>query len=186
MTMFRLVRSDIDRMRALSGMSSNASILAVPMALLNPRLCPAVLIRLAGWLVRCRLSVLAKLVALANLVLFGIEASPRIEIGPGLFLPHTSGTVIGAARIGRNVTIFQGVTLGAKELDMSFVPESRPRIEDDVIIGAGAKVLGGVRIGTGARIGANAVVITDIPDGALAVGIPAKVVAVDHAEKVIG
>lgn len=183
--MFRLVRSDIERMRALSGTPGPASVLAVPLALLNPRLCPAVLIRLAAWLARCRLGVLAKLVALVNLVLFGIEASPRIEIGAGLFLPHTSGTVIGAARIGRNVTIFQGVTLGAKELDMSFVPESRPRVEDDVVIGAGAKILGGVRIGTGARIGANAVVISDVPDGALAIGIPAKIVYADRAEQVI-
>jgi serine O-acetyltransferase len=183
--MFRLVRSDIARMRELSGMASAASALAVPMALLNPRLCPAVLIRLAGWLARCHLGALAKLVALVNLVLFGIEASPRVEIGPGLFLPHTSGTVIGAACIGRNVTIFQGVTLGAKELDMSFVREARPRIEDDVVIGAGAKILGGVRIGAGARIGANAVVIADVPDGALAVGIPAKIVNLDSAEKVI-
>lgn len=186
MTMFRLVRSDIARMRALSGAASPASILAVPIALVNPRLCPAVLIRLAGWLLRCRLGVFAKLVAFINLVLFGIEVSPRIEIGAGLFLPHTSGTVIGAARIGRNVTIFQGVTLGAKELDMSFVPESRPLIEDDVIIGAGAKILGGVRIGTGARVGANAVVVTDVPDGALAVGVPAKIVYPNISEQVIG
>ena len=68
---------------------------------------------------------------------------------------------------------------------MSFVPESRPRVGDDVVIGAGAKILGGVRIGTGARIGANAVVISDVPDGALAIGIPAKIVYADRAEQVI-
>jgi len=109
-------------------------------------------------------------------VLFSIEVSARIPIGAGLFLPHTSDTVIGAASIGRNVTIFQGVTLGAKELDMNFIPASRPVIEDDVIIGAGAKVLGGVRIGRGARIGANAVVLIDVPPGAVAVGVPAQIV----------
>lgn len=185
MTMFPLVRSDIERLRSLSGVVGSVSALAVLFALFNPRLCPTVLIRAAAWLARHRLGVVGKLVTFVNLVLFGIEVSPRIEIGPGLFLPHTSGTVIGAARIGRNVTIFQGVTLGAKELDMSFVPESRPVIEDGAIIGAGAKVLGGVRIGVGARVGANAVVVVDVPDGALAVGVPAKIVHVDPSAELI-
>lgn len=168
-------------MRQLSGNDgAEVSALHVLFGMLNPRLCPVILIRLAAWLATHRLGPLGKIVTILNLVLFGIEVSPRIPIGPGLFLPHTSGTVIGAAGVGANVTIFQGVTLGAKELDLAFDLSSRPIIEDNVIIGAGAKVLGAVRIGAGARIGANAVVVTDIPPGAVAIGIPAKVVQPDR------
>jgi len=176
MTMFETTRADIARMYELSGSPRAVSILGVLKGLCNPRLCPAILIRAGYWLAQHRLGVLARFVSVINLVLFSIEVSARIPIGAGLFLPHTSGTVIGAASIGRNVTIFQGVTLGAKELDMNFIPASRPVIEDDVIIGAGAKVLGGVRIGRGARIGANAVVLIDVPPGAVAVGVPAQIV----------
>lgn len=180
--MFALVRSDIARMRELCGMpSAPVSGLSVLLGVFSPRLCPVILVRVAAWLAAHRLGPLGKLITIANLVIFGIEVSPRIPIGPGLFLPHTSGTVIGAARVGANVTIFQGVTLGAKELDMTFDASSRPVIEDGVVIGAGAKILGGVRIGAGARIGANAVVVTNVPAGAVAVGIPARIVESDVA-----
>ncbi|MCT7307327.1 MULTISPECIES: serine O-acetyltransferase [Ralstonia] len=110
-----------------------------------------------------------------NFVVFGIEIAARCEIGPGLYFPHTQGTVIGAWSIGKNAVIYQGATLGAKELDFAYSEVSRPRLDDNVTIGAGAKVLGGVRLGHGARVGANAVVITSIPEGALAVGVPAKI-----------
>lgn len=99
----------------------------------------------------------------------------RCPIGPGLFLPHTHGTVIGAERIGRNVTIYQGVTLGAREVDFAYGRGTRPVVEDGVIIGSGAKVIGGITLGSGSRIGANSVVLASVPVGALAIGIPAKV-----------
>ena len=70
---------------------------------------------------------LPQLFTYLNILLFGIEVAPRCEIGPGIFFPHTSGTVIGARRVGANVTIYQGVTLGAKELDMRFDPSSGRR-----------------------------------------------------------
>lgn len=182
MTMLAQVRLDIARMRELSGMGRGpVSAMAAIAGMLSPRLCPVILIRAAAWLAAHRLGPLAKLVTVINLVLFGIEVSSRIPIGPGLFLPHTSGTVIGAARVGANVTIFQGVTLGAKELDMVFDLSTRPVIEDEVVIGAGAKILGGVRVGRGARIGANAVVVTDVPPGAVAVGVPAKIMQAQSA-----
>ncbi|WP_316894038.1 serine O-acetyltransferase [Ralstonia mannitolilytica] len=114
---------------------------------------------------------------MVNFVVFGIEIAARCEIGPGLYLPHTQGTVIGAWSIGKNAVIYQGVTIGAKELDFAYSEVSRPKLGDNVTIGAGAKVLGGVQLGPGARIGANAVVITSVPEGALAVGIPAKVLS---------
>jgi serine O-acetyltransferase len=135
------------------------------------------LCRLAHRLFRWRLGPLAKLLSLLNFFLFGIEIAVRCPIGKGLFFPHTQGTVIGAQAIGENAIIFQGVTLGARELDFSYGVASRPLLGDNVTVGAGAKVLGPVSLGDGARIGANAVVLTSIPAGTLAVGAPARPVA---------
>ena len=117
----------------------------------------------------------SKLFSILNVLFFGIEVSPRVAIGGGLFLPHTVGTVIGAAQIGENVTIMQGVTLGAKEPDMGFTLSARPVIGNCVTIGAGAKIIGHVTVGDHAKIGANAVVLNDVPAHATAVGIPARI-----------
>ena len=94
------------------------------------------------------------------------------DFGPRLFLPHPFGIVVHArVRLGRRVTLFQNVTLG-EDNERPGVPV----LGDDIIVGAGAVILGAVTIGSGARIGANAVVLRDIPEGAVAVGIPARVV----------
>lgn len=95
-------------------------------------------------------------------------ASP--EIGPGLFIAHGHGSTIAAARIGRNCYVHQGVTIG-----WDYRGERAPVLGDGVFVGAGAKVLGAVTIGEGARIGANAVVLCDVPAGATAVGVPARI-----------
>jgi serine O-acetyltransferase len=145
--------------------------------LLSPRFLPVVLLRLSNMLGRKRLGPLAKLVSLFNFVLFGIEVPASLEIGGGLVLPHTIGTVLGARRIGNNVTIFHQVTLGAVAADFAYDPAKRPLVEDDVTIGVGAKVLGNVVLGRGCNIGANAVVLQSVPPGATAVGIPARIVA---------
>lgn len=92
------------------------------------------------------------------------------EIGPGLFISHGQGTVLSAERIGANLWVHQGVTIG-----WDYQGARRPVIGDNVFIGAGAKILGAVTVGDGARIGANAVVVCDVPAGATAVGIPARV-----------
>jgi len=110
-------------------------------------------------------------------VLFGLEVSPRCEIGPGIFFPHPSGTVIGAWRIGSNVTIFQGVTLGAKELDMDFDFRLRPDVGDNVVLGSGSKILGGIHIGDNVAVGANSVVVDSVEADTTVVGIPARKVA---------
>jgi serine O-acetyltransferase len=110
-----------------------------------------------------------------NFFFFGIEIAVQCRVGKGLFLPHTQGTVIGAYSIGENATIFQGVTLGARELDFSFIESSRPAVGNDVTIGSGAKVLGGLTVGSGSRIGANAVVLESIPANVAAAGVPARV-----------
>ena len=149
------------------------------MKLVNPRFLPVFLIRLAAAAWRHTLfKPFGLLLTWLNFLLFGIECTPRCQIGPGLMLPHTSGTVIGAVSIGTNATIFQGVTLGAREADLGFTAETRPEVGDNVIIGAGAKVLGGIKLGNGSQIGANAVVIENVPENGVAVGIPAKVVKV--------
>jgi serine O-acetyltransferase len=140
----------------------------------NPRFATVVLIRLAqraharGW------TPLAKLFSLINVVVFGIEVPPRLEIGPGLVIPHTHGIVIGAGAVGADVTIYQGVTFGADLADFNFDLTKRPIVEDGVIVTAGAKIIGPVRLGTRSIVGANAVVIDDIPPDMLAIGIPAR------------
>jgi serine O-acetyltransferase len=141
----------------------------------SPRFAPITLIRLAHWLYQRRFRRSAKVVSLINFIVFGLEVPARLPMGMGLVIPHTNGTVIGAGYIGRNVTIFHQVTLGAKLADFGYDFALRPHVGDNVTITAGAKVLGPVRLGDGCTIGANAVVITDIPSGSLAVGIPATV-----------
>lgn len=154
---------------------------ALWVGLMAPRFVPVLLCRVAHWLYLKKLSPLAKFVSLLNFFLFGIEIAVRCPIGPGLFFPHTQGTVIGAWQIGSNATIFQGVTLGAKEVDFSYMEEGRPSVCDDVIIGSGAKVLGGVLIGDRVRIGANSVVLSSIPADTLAIGAPARSVSSQRA-----
>jgi serine O-acetyltransferase len=141
---------------------------------LSPRFAPVALVRAAQCLHSAGWARLAKLPALANFVLFGIEVPPRLPIGPGLVLMHTQGTVLGASTIGANVTLYQQVTLGARDMDFAYTLALRPVIEADVIISAGAKVLGGLTLGQGCVVGANAVVLKDVPPGHVAVGIPAR------------
>jgi serine O-acetyltransferase len=100
---------------------------------------------------------------------YGLEIQVGAEIGGGLYIAHPIGTVVAPRRIGRNCSIIAAVTIGMRN-EWEF-----PTIGDRVFIGAGARILGGVVIGDGAQIGANAVVIGDIPAGATAVGIPARV-----------
>lgn len=174
MSKFRL---DVERFYRLGGDERGISGARLIFSCFNPRLAPVALIRLAEFFYRHRIVPLSKICAMLNVMLFGIEVSPRVEIGGGLFLPHTVGTVIGAEKIGECVTIMQGVTLGAKEPDMQFTATSRPIIGSHVMIGAGAKVIGRVMVGDFSKIGANAVVLNDVPPHSVAVGVPAKVVA---------
>ena len=143
----------------------------------SPRFAPVVVLRVAYWLAANDWPRLANCFRFLNMVLFGLEAPSLVSIGPGLILPHTQGTVLGAAKIGRNVTIFHQVTLGASVADYGYDVNLRPIVEDEVTIFVGAKVLGALTLARGSTIGANAVVLENVPAGALAVGVPARVVA---------
>ena len=159
----------------LHGDSGKTSGLSLWIGIFSPRFIPVLLCRLAYFFYSHKLGPFAKIVSLLNFFLFGIEIAVRCPIGPGLFFPHTQGTVIGAWSIGDNATIFQGVTLGAKELDFSYTEASRPKLGNGITIGSGAKVLGGLTLGDGVQVGANSVVLGSFPDGVLLVGAPARV-----------
>ena len=113
--------------------------------------------------------------------LTGIEIHPGATIGKGLFIDHGSGVVIGeTAEIGDNCTLYQGVTLGGTGKD---VGKRHPTLGNNVMVGAGAKILGPFRVGDNCKIAANAVVLSEVPDDSTAVGIPARVVR-RHGRKV--
>jgi serine O-acetyltransferase len=170
------LRQDLERLYYFEGQPDRkASSGAVWRSALNPRFLPVILCRLSHALYCRKHILLARFVSLLNFHWFGMEIAMRCEIAPGLCFPHTIGTVIGAQRIGRNALIYHGVTLGAKEMDINYCPEMRPIVGDNVIIGSGAKVLGGIIIGNNVVIGANAVVTHSIPDNATVGGIPARV-----------
>jgi serine O-acetyltransferase len=118
-----------------------------------------------------------RVVAAASRALTGIEIHPAARIGPGFFVDHGMGVVIGeTAEIGRNVTLYQGVTLGGT----GFAAGKRhPTIEDNVTIGSGAKLLGPITVGHGSKIGANSVVIHDVPPNSTVVGNPGHPVRVE-------
>ena len=121
-------------------------------------------------------------------VLTGIEIHPGARIGNGLFIDHGMGVVIGeTAEIGNNVTLYHGVTLGgiAPSVDsQSQVNQKRhPTLEDDVIIGSGAQVLGPITVAKGARVGANAVVVKNVSVGHTVAGIPARTIGGHDASK---
>jgi serine O-acetyltransferase len=104
----------------------------------------------------------------------GIEIHPGAHIGAGLFIDHGMGVVIGeTTEIGANCTLYQGVTLGGTSLKKE---KRHPTLGDNIVVGAGAKILGAIRIGDHSKIGAGSVVITEVPPYATVVGIPGRVV----------
>jgi serine O-acetyltransferase len=174
---FTFLYADLLRAKELQGGGSRAkSGLILWLGIFSPRFTPVLLCRLAYLFYRYRLAPLAKVISLINFFLFGLEVGIRCEIGKGLFFPHTSGIVIGALSIGENATIYQGVTIGARELDFSYLAESRPVIGSGVTISTGVVILGSVMIGDRVRIGANSVVLSSIPNDVLAVGAPARII----------
>lgn len=128
--------------------------------------------RLANFAWRNGLRFLGRLVSHVGRMLTGIEIHPGARIGRRLFIDHGMGCVIGeTAEIGNDVTLYHGVTLGGVSLEKE---KRHPTLEDNVIVGSGAQILGPFTVGHGARIGANAVVLKDVPPGVTVVGIPGK------------
>ncbi len=115
----------------------------------------------------------ARLLSQAARILTGIEIHPGARLGRRLFIDHGMGVVIGeTAVVGNEVLLFQGVTLGGRSMRHG---KRHPTLGDNVTVGAGAKILGAVSIGSRVQVGANAVVITDVPPDHIAVGIPARI-----------
>jgi serine O-acetyltransferase len=128
--------------------------------------------RIAHGLWQHRMKLLARWVSQFARTVTGIEIHPGATIGPRLFIDHGMGVVIGeTAEIGADVTLYHGVTLGGVSLEHG---KRHPTLEDRVVVGAGAKVLGAITIGRNSRIGANAVVVKDIEPDSVVVGIPGK------------
>lgn len=169
------VRRDVgavhDRDPAARGVSS-AEVLA-----LWPGVHALLAHRVAHALHEAQVPVVPRALAAASRAVTGIEIHPAAQVGAGLFIDHGLGVVVGeTARIGRDVTLYQGVTLGGT----GFATGKRhPTVGDEVVVGSGAKLLGPIEVGDRAKVGANSVVITDVPADSTVVGNPGHPVRVD-------
>ena len=132
--------------------------------------------RFAHWLWKFRIPFIPRALSQFARFVTGIEIHPGASIGSGLFIDHGMGVVIGeTTEIGDNVTLFQGVTLGGTGKQRG---KRHPTLGSHVVVGAGAKVLGPITIGDYVKIGANSVVLQDVPDHSTVVGIPGKIVRI--------
>lgn len=139
--------------------------------------------RVSHWLWVHHLKLFARWISQIARGLTGIEIHPGATIGPGFFIDHGMGVVIGeTAEVGTNVTLYHGVTLGGTSINKG---KRHPTIGDRVVIGAGAKVLGAITIGDDSRIGANAVVVKPVPPNSVVVGVPGQIVRRSEPHKAI-
>jgi serine O-acetyltransferase len=175
MSMLRRLQGDIAAVRARDPAAAGVSTLGILVGW--PGLHALIAHRVAHSLRVRGLTGLPRVIAYASRAITGIEIHPAAEIGDGLFIDHGIGVVIGeTAAIGANVTLYQGVTLGGT----GFATGKRhPTVQDNVTIGSGAKLLGPITIGHGAKIGANAVVIHEVPPNSTVVGNPGHPVRIE-------
>mgnify|MGYP000262307694 CR=1 FL=1 len=130
--------------------------------------------RISNFFWELNLKLIARIMSNISRFLTGIEIHPAVKIGKNLFIDHGMGIVIGETTIiGDNVSIYQGVTLGGTEWEKK---KRHPTINDNVVIGAGAKVLGPILVGKNSKIGANSVVTKNVPSNSTVIGIPARVI----------
>lgn len=133
--------------------------------------------RIAHWFYINKFYLIARLVSQFSRFLTGIEIHPGAKIGKGLLIDHGSGVVIGeTAEIGDNCLIYQGVTLGGTGKEQG---KRHPTLGNNVMVGAGARVLGPFKVGDNAKIAANAVVLNEVPENSTAVGVPARIVKIE-------
>lgn len=175
--MFNYLIKDIKRLSDAidfqSSSNKNKFLKKLKNILLNPGFYLILFFRLSSHLKKNNIPLVPAIITFFQSILFSSSIHHSCNIGPGLLIPHSFCIVItGGAEIGENATIFHEVTIGgsAKKED------GTPKIGNNVTIYAGAKILGDIEIGNNVRIGANSVVLTDIPDNALAVGNPARIV----------
>ena len=129
--------------------------------------------RIANRLLKCHIPLLPRFISQLTRFFTGIEIHPGAQIGKGLFIDHGMGVVIGETSIiGDNVTLFQGVTLGGTGKERG---KRHPSLGNNVVVGTGAKILGNIKIGDNVQIGANAVVIRDVPPSSTVVGVPGRI-----------
>lgn len=132
---------------------------------------------ISHFLYKKNLLFLARLISQIARFLTGIEIHPGATLGAGILIDHGMGVVIGeTAELGDRITIYHGTTLGGTGKEKG---KRHPTVGDNVVIGAGSKVLGNIKIGSDSKIGANSVVLDDVPEGATVVGIPGKVVKIN-------
>ncbi|MDF2882394.1 MAG: serine O-acetyltransferase [Clostridiaceae bacterium] len=168
--MFKTIKYDL--CNALKNDPSARSVLEV--MLLYPFFHALIAYRIAHRLYNAKMYFLARLISQMARFFTGIEIHPGAIIGKGLFIDHGMGVVIGeTAEIGDNVTLYHGVTLGGTGKEKG---KRHPTVGNNVIVGSGAKILGPIYIGDNSKVGANAVVLKDVPSGTTAVGIPARIV----------
>jgi serine O-acetyltransferase len=130
--------------------------------------------RLSHWMWTHGMKLFGRWVSFIARFITGIEIHPGAKIGQGFFIDHGMGVVIGeTSEVGKDVTLYHGVTLGGTSLAKG---KRHPTLEDCVVVGAGAKILGAITIGAGSRIGANAVVVKSVPANSVVVGVPGQVV----------
>jgi len=145
---------------------------------LYPGLHAVICHRIAHWFYKHRLFFIARFISQVSRFFTGIEIHPGAKIGKGLFIDHGMGVVIGeTTEIGDNCTIYQGATLGGTGKDKG---KRHPTIGNNVLISAGAKVLGPFKVGDNSKIGANAVVLSEVPPNSTCVGVPGRVVVKDN------
>lgn len=166
--MFRNLRYDLNKVME----NDPAARSKIEVFLLYPTIHALIAYRISNYLYINKLFFLARLISQISRFFTGIEIHPGAKIGRGLVIDHGMGVVIGeTAEIGDNVLLYHGVTLGGTGKDKG---KRHPTVGNNVVIGAGAKVLGPIYIGSNSKIGANSVVLNNVPEGATAVGIPAK------------
>ncbi len=145
--------------------------------LLYPGLHAIIFHRIAHFLWRLGIPVIPRFISQISRFLTGIEIHPGAQIGKGLFIDHGMGVVIGETTIiGDNVTLFQGVTLGGTGKEQG---KRHPTLGDNIVVGAGAKILGNIKIGSNSYIGANAVVVKPVPENTTVVGVPGRITRQD-------